>query len=281
MLILIAIYCLAFSWPFMKGKSLKARWKGTRASHAEKLLLQFRHLILNHRDSIEIEKYKFYSSLAQNLISYRRELGSPLVSVLVELREGLRKDIRFEKKLSQSYYSGLGQMLMIILTTWSFVFISFQLAELRVTSTKLWMIFGLQLIGLLFYHFSTNYFKQLKFDFYQHYFNCLYHLQSLISIGASPTKALKAAKIGQLFELEKLPIIDHRLEQALELWRESGAPIREELGEILDETWFNLEQSFDSFSNSILLIRFVAIVCFFLSAYFFYLMEILGDMLVL
>ena len=152
--------------------------------------------------SIELPQYKFYTALAGRVLEYGRRYGTPLRSVLLELREALGKDLQFESKIKKELWGGFAQFALIALVTWIFVFLSASLLELKLSFKISLVMIALQGGGFVFYYLLFRFLRLRLFSIFAPLFSSYYTLLILSEAGLSVRLSLQESGILSLLSFK-------------------------------------------------------------------------------
>ena len=226
--------------------------------------------------TITLPRYKFYTDLILKLLDYGRRFGAPIKKLLREIRSGLARDERFDRKLGREFWGGIIQLCLITFITWLFIYMSVLLVKAPLNYLFLFLIILLQLSGFIFYISFFKWWRHKLFAPLSHYFGSLYILRSLSEVGVAMRSCLAEAAIDQLLQrdVKLLKYVNKHLRQVVNDWQKKGSPIRQELAELVEELWFLQEQQFVAFNKRLVALKFSILICFFLSAYFLYLFSL-------
>ena len=226
--------------------------------------------------SIELPRYKFYTTLLFELLQVHRKLGISLKQILPELRQNLIKDLHFEKKMMSSILGGNLQFLVITITTWGFIFLSSALAELPLDYLILLIILGIQIFAILFFNGVLSQMKKRIFVKFNQSIESLYLFVSLVEIGIPIGQVLAESKVldSDLGKHKKFSQVNNRLETLINRWKDNGISPKMESAEIIKEVWHLKEENFEAFIKQVDTLKFIVLAGFFLPAYFFYLYSI-------
>ena len=145
--------------------------------------------------SIDLPRYKFYTTLLFDLLQVHRKLGISLKQILPELRQNLIKDLQFEGKMISSLVGGNLQFLVITITTWGFIFLSSALAELPLDFFTLFIILCMQITAIVVFNGVLSLLKKHIFDKFNQTIESLYLFVSLVEIGLPVSQVLAESKV--------------------------------------------------------------------------------------
>lgn len=223
-----------------------------------------------------IPKYKFYTSLLEQLFLAHRTLGIGIKKCFPEIRSALIRDLQFEKKLLDELISGFLQILVIGATTWSFVFLSSHIADIPLSKKTLYAMLALQMGGIFLFLAMVKKLKKKTFFKFSKAIEELYLFRSLIEIGLPLNDILKRSQIltGSFMSFKLFMKLSERLKKLVERLKETGMSPRDETQEIILEIWHLQEEKFHQFTKIVQILKFSILVFFFLPAYFLYLYSI-------
>ena len=226
--------------------------------------------------TVFIPRFKFYTSLLIDLIEAHRKVGVSLRLILPELRENLIKELQFEKKLLSLVVGGNLQFLIVVITTWSFIMLSSQLADLPLRGTNLVIIGIVQVTAFIAYNFSFLRLKTLGLSRYSQALEQLYFFNGMVEVGLPVNQVLNDSEVlvGALSKHKTFSHCFERLFNLVHRWKENGLSPKAETGEIIREIWHLKEIGYQRFLKHLEVLKFIILAFFFLPAYFFYLYSI-------
>ena len=226
--------------------------------------------------AVELPRFKFYTTLIFDLLEVHRKLGVSLKQILPEMRINLMKELRFERKLLSQAFGGNLQFSVVTLTTWCFVFLSSQLAELPLNFSILLLIGCIQFLAFLVFNFSFLKLRNHSLHKFSQALEELYLFNGMVEVGRPLNHVLSESGIlyGQLFKHKQFLAFSERLHNLVNRWKESGLSPRIEVQEIIQEVWHEKERQYERFLKHLDLLKFCVLAFFFLPAYFFYLYSI-------
>ncbi|MBC7714897.1 MAG: hypothetical protein H7177_16235 [Rhizobacter sp.] len=226
--------------------------------------------------SMELPRYKFYTTLLFDLLQVHRKLGISLKQILPELRQNLIKDLQFESKMLSNVMGGNLQFFVITMTTWGFIFLSSALAELPLNFGFLFLILVIQSAAIFVFNFILSQMKKRIFTKFNHSIESLYLFVSLVEIGLPVSQVLSESKVleGDLMKHKKFSQLAGRLEALIGRWKDNGISPKIETGEVIKEIWHIKEVAFLEFLKQVEVLKFIVLALFFLPAYFIYLYSI-------
>ncbi|OFZ72010.1 MAG: hypothetical protein A2451_10650 [Bdellovibrionales bacterium RIFOXYC2_FULL_39_8] len=232
----------------------------------------------------DIPQYKFYTDILKKLIYYAKLYGGNFKESLSQLKKGVIKDIQFERALRKEVEGAYLQFFFISLITWFFVYMVGQSVEVKLSMLSKIFMLAMQLSGALFFALFYQRLQQLTFAPFWKFFNTIFIFQSLIGVGLSQKEIIHHAESSALTEDQRqrkfLSYLVLRLESLIFNWQRSGQPIGTELAEIQEELWFNVGQESIQFLKKLNIIKFLVVVLFYLSTYFFYLANLFSAFLI-
>lgn len=230
--------------------------------------------LINQEKSIP--KFKFYTNLLLKLLATNRQEGIAIRKLIPELRNGVQRDIQFEKKISKVIIGGNFQFAVIALATWGFVFFSQQLVDIKLDTNLGLLMLALQIMGFLFLNLMTSWLKKEKFQPYSSAFEEIYLFKSLIEVRMPIKQILLESNImnGSLVNSKVFSSIKKRIVYSVERWKTSGISPKDESEELIKEIWYSQEEQFVDFIKKIEILKFIIMALLFLPAYFIYLAAI-------
>lgn len=224
----------------------------------------------------ELPKFKFYTTLLADLLEAHRKLGVSLKTILPELRGNLIKELQFEKKILNLVFGGNLQFLVVVLTTWSFIFLSSQLADLSLSFVNLFIIGSVQLMALILFNVCFMRLRERGLKKYSVALEQLYLFTGMVEVGLPVNFVLGQSNVlnGEIGRHKGFGQCYERLFNLVNRWKEQGLSPKTETQEIINEIWHLKEEGYDRFIKHLDLLKFTILAFFFLPAYFFYLYSI-------
>lgn len=223
-----------------------------------------------------LPRYKFYTSLLEQLFETHRRLGIGIKKFIPEIRSGLIRDLQFEKKVLDELLSGLLQFLVIAATTWSFVFLSSSIVQIPLSKSIIFFMLVLQLSGIAVFFQLVKKVKHKSFTRFSKAIEELYLFSTLLEIGLPLNEILLRSGIlqGNLVSFKIFENLADRMKKLVARLKETGLSPRDEAQEIIREIWHLQEENFQKFTKIVQVLKFSVLAFFFLPAYFLYLYSI-------
>ncbi len=226
--------------------------------------------------TVAVPKFKFYTTLLIDLIEAHRKVGVSLKLILPELRENLIKELQFEKRLLGLVVGGNLQFLIVVITTWGFIALSSQLAEIPLRLNNLITIAIVQLLAFLVFNLSFLKMRARGLERYSQGLEQLYFFNGMVEVGLPVNQVLGESGVldGALSKHKTFSHCFLRLYNLVNRWKENGLSPKFETQEIIREIWHLKEIGYQRFLKHLELLKFIILAFFFLPAYFFYLYSI-------
>lgn len=223
-----------------------------------------------------LPKYKFYTSLLEQLFETHRRQGIGIKKFIPEIRAALIRDLQFEKKILDEIVSGFFQFLVIAVTTWSFVFLSSSLVHIPLSKSIVAFMVALQLSGLVVFFLLVKNVKNKTFSKFSKAIEELYLFSTLLEIGLPLNDILSRSGIlqGSFVSFKLFENLSERMKKLIVRLKETGLSLRDEMQEIVRETWHLQDENFQKFTKIVQILKFSILAFFFLPAYFLYLYSI-------
>ncbi|MFT6632955.1 MAG: hypothetical protein ACJAS4_002923 [Bacteriovoracaceae bacterium] len=209
-----------------------------------------------------VPKYKFFSSIVEKLITYRRSYGADIRPALREIRGAARKDYSANKRLNEELLGFIVQYSIIAAFTWIFILNVSGTLDIKFSGQSLillgvWQLFGL-IVGIIIYHFSIRYF----FDPFSNYFFTAYTFRSLITISRPISEISKLANISMLNNNKDLRVIKTRLLGLVQNIKVVGVVPLDEFDQIILELWDSYEVKLGKFKSMLAGLKLLLILLF-------------------
>lgn len=224
----------------------------------------------------ELPQYKFYTQLVYKFIQYCRRFGIPFNKIIINLRDGVVADHRFERKLAQEFRGGVFQFAFIAVVTWIFIYFASTLLNINPPKIFLIIIASLHLSGVLIFVILLRYLRLKIFGDFETFFHGLYTFQALSSIGLPLATIIAESDFDKIYEIKncKFHHVKDRLQRLIIGLQQSGSPVEEEIRQLIGESWFLQEQGFEEFKNKQTGCKFLVITLFYLSSYFIFILSL-------
>lgn len=229
----------------------------------------------------EIPRFKFYSDLASSALTHARSYGSFPREILWEWREGINKEVQFEKKWAGLRNGGWAQFGLFALITWSFVCLTAQTLSSPFSVELLLLVSGLQLTGLLLYWPLMMWLSSTRLEGFGVLLESLYVLRSLSGAGLSAQSVLQKAKVEGIEGIKnsRLREIKKRVQDITQMYQQKGVPLTKETQLLLQEVWFIREEVLQQIIKSIDHIKLAILLVFFGGAYFVFILGLIQQLL--
>ena len=230
--------------------------------------------IINQKNPLP--RFKFYTGLIERLLEAQRLEGISFKKLIPELRLGIQKEMQFEKKVMKEILGGNLQFIIIVFTTWSFIFFSQALIAVKINNLIIFFILLLQVLGFILFNFLAKWLKKKQFANYSNAFREIYLFQSLVEVRMPIQTILQESQIasGVLVTHPRFHLLARRIIHSVERWRSTGLSPKEESIELTKEIWHQEEEDFLDFIKNLQILKFILMALLFLPAYFLYLASI-------
>ena len=233
---------------------------------------------------VTLPKYKFYTEVVELLLSLARRMGGNYQDSLLFLREGLKGDRQFEKKLRESVLGIWLQMILMMILTWTFILTALALTEVRIGFPKLFLIVLWQSLGLTSLPFLLKHFRKKFFEDIGKLWRMLFVLNSLNKVPLSRTEIFTLAGVQELKNIQQKSIqhIVEKLKDTCQQAMKNGGSYSQEVTGLMDELRFQEKWHFELFEKRMTVIKLMLLAVFFLPSYlvfiFLLLREVMGQM---
>jgi hypothetical protein len=230
-----------------------------------------------------LPSYKFYSEVVEILLSLARKMGGSYQDSIIFLREGLQADRQFEKKLKEMIMGTWIQMIMMVLLTWGFILGALNLVEVKVATSKLFLIAGWQGLGMSFLPFMIAFYRKRFFADIGKLWKMFYVLRSLTKVPLSRTEILTLAGVGEIKTIKQksLTHIVDKLKETCQKALQMGGSYEEDILGLMAELRFQEKWHFELFEKRLMVIKLALMSIFFLPSYLAFIFLLLGDLLTL
>mgnify|MGYP003672101902 CR=1 FL=1 len=225
--------------------------------------------------------YKFYGNFLREVQKLTKLYGSTPKASLDRIKKPLLQDIRFETKLREIRFSGLGQFVAMALMTWTFMVVSRLILERPFELPLLFSILFIQTVGLITFLQIESFKRKKAFHGFDLAYEGLVTLQALLPLGISTKDKQEKSGVDQFLSLKTknldLDRVRRNLAQSLAQWRDFGRPIEDIIEELVDDVRFAQEIAQAKLLKQMHAIKFLIAALFFLSAYLLDLMAMVNS----
>jgi len=211
-------------------------------------------------------KYKFFTDLLLNILLLHRSLGTPLKKYMLEIRTAMQRDIRCEKKIYYEKQKTLLQSVFLMILMFCFIYVYKSELNIQISNKVTFIILFSQLAGVYVVNIIYNKIKYIYFNDYSIFFEVLYKLKVKMEVGGSIQSILLNSNLNLAYQLKSKTLSSQiiRLHKLIESWRHTGESISVEIEELITEVNHLFNDSLDKFLESIVFVRFLSLLLFFL-----------------
>jgi len=235
------------------------------------------------KDLGHLPVYKFYTEVVEVLLNLARRMGGNYQDSLLFLREGLQVDRQFEKKIKEATMGMWLQMGLMMILTWTFILGALSLVDVKISLSKLFLIFLWQAIGLICMPFIISSLRKKYFGDIGKLWKMLFVLKSLVKVPLSRTEILTIAGIQELVQIKQksLSIIVHKLKETCHQSLKLGTSYEDDVKYLMEELRFQEKWHFELFEKRLLVLKLGLLSIFFLPSYLAFIFLLLGDLMAL
>ena len=235
------------------------------------------------KDLGQLPAYKFYTEVVEVLLNLARRMGGNYQDSLLFLREGLQVDRQFEKKIKEATLGMWLQMGLMMVLTWTFIFGALSLVDIKISLSKLVLIFLWQATGLICMPFIMSFLRKKYFGDIGKLWKMLFVLKSLVKVPLSRTEILTIAGIQELARIKQksLLTIVYKLKETCHQTLKLGTSYEEDVKYLMEELRFQEKWHFELFEKRLLVLKLVLLSIFFLPSYLAFIFFLLGDLMAL
>jgi hypothetical protein len=218
-----------------------------------------------------LPQYKVFTGLVQDALGLVRFYGLSPKGIFGELRHILQEDLKRERRLQKKRRESYGQMFLMGLFIWPFVFLTQYVLEVQVEFFFLGVMLVMQALGLILFIVVLGKGELVIFKGVTELTHSLYTLRGLVTCGVARARCLQQAKIEETLRLDLASHWDtlrEGLAQTLSQWSEGGYSPGENLRELCDEMWFVYEERMDLYDKYSYSVRLAVLAGFFLPTLF-------------
>lgn len=234
-------------------------------------------------DPGKLPRYKFYTEVVEVLLQLARKMGGSYQEAILFLREGLQVDRQFEKKIREATLGMWLQMALMMALTWTFIFSALSLVDVKVSPSKLILIFLWQAAGLSVLPFLLKYFRQKYFGDIGKIWKMLFVLRSLVKVPLSRTEVLTIAGVQELNSIKQKSLLTlvTKLKETCQKTLKVGTSYEEDVKYLMEELRFQEKWHFELFEKRLTVIKLALLSVFFLPSYLAFIFLLLGDLMAL
>lgn len=229
----------------------------------------------------EIPQYKFFGKLAEVALTHARNYGSFPREILWEWREGLNREIQFERKWSSLRNGGWAQFGIFMMITWAFILLTAETLGRPFSSQLLILVFGLQLTGLFIFLPLMMWLESIHMEGFSVLMESLYSLRSLSGAGLASQQVIKSSRIDNVNEIKNKSLVQLKLRllEVTQMYLQKGIPLVKECQLLLQEIWFIREESLGKVTKSVEHLKLAILIVFFGGAYFVFILGLIHQLL--
>ncbi len=222
-----------------------------------------------------LPEYKFYTSTVLTLIADSKKRGIRIGKYLRQLKELIKIEVHFDRKLKNELISGPIQFLAISLATWSFIYFSNQMMEIKLSKLHYFCILFLQLCGLFTYYFSIKKLELRMFKIFESSLKSILLFQSYHEVGYPVNELLNYSKINSssFFTDNFFGELKESFLQSFERLKNSGKSMKDDLESIRTCIFDMREDRLIKFYKNVGMIKFLHLCFLYLPAYFIYILS--------
>jgi hypothetical protein len=265
-LLFLSLWSIVFIWiklrlnPFIYLKSI-------RNKQQQGIALVTYLIRSDYQQNSDIPKYKFFSSLVEELIRARKLYGCEIESIILEIRKYLRIDIKESKKIKESVFGGAFQYIVISIFTWGFIYATYKLIHIQINFLDKVALICFQVFGLILYYTLAQVIERKSFNILNSYFFSIYNFRSLFSISRPISEIISIVKIDSLPDCKDLSHIKERMFILITELKEKGRLNTEDLNQMIYETWDCFEIKLERFQKLILTLKLLSMAMFVLPSF--------------
>ncbi len=236
---------------------------------------------LNQEESFKLPNYKFYTSLIEIILNFSRTYGGRYKDIFLILREALRFDSQFEKRLKDIILGTYFQIIVISILTWGFIFLVWYLTRIRLSFGQHLFLIVWQFIGVsLIPYFSSSLRKKYFSDIGQ-LWHVLFSLYSLQFLPIPRTEVFKLSGVQNLKKIKQKSVghIVEKIHVICEEATKKGQNYEEDLKLAMDELRFTEKWHCELFEKRMVILKLVILSLFFLPSYLMFIFFILGHLM--
>lgn len=227
-----------------------------------------------------LPRYKFYSDVIEQLLSVARKIGGSYSDSFLFLREGLREDLQFEKKIKEVKTGLWLQILLMFLITWGFIFFALHITKSDVSMKGLAFILLWELVGVFLIPLCLRFFRKKYFQDIGEIWKMTFILKSLSRTPLARSEVFTLAGMNKIEEIQNknlLPILD-KLRSLCKECLKQGKSYEEDLKNIMEELRFTENWHFSLFEKRLMALKITVLGVFFLPSYLSFIFLLVGSL---
>lgn len=274
----MAYFLLDKELPKLSLRALNHKASQKNGLQLYKQLQSLNRFYLARGSKIELTNYKFFTSMAEELlISYRKD-GVDIFGHTGQMRKNLNLDLKYEKKLSELIGGAFIEMGIIAMLGVCFQVFAKLFAGINNGFETTFLVLGWQLLGVLSFHLSQKWLRRHIFEPFYSYMKAANFLDISLLLGRPVNLINKRVTPQSLPEDMDLSHLKNRAISILENIKRYGIYDREQSRELVDECWYSYEQKLDKFCSQCKALKLGIIAAFFLTSYLFLFYDLVSSM---
>lgn len=228
-----------------------------------------------------LPRYKFYSDLIELILKYARTYGGKYQDSFLLIKDSVRSDMQFEKKMKELILSNLMQMLMILLITWGFIFSVQNFGNVHVSKLSLAFVGLWQFLGMMILPLGITYYRKIFFQDIAVLWKFYYSLNCLIHIPFSRSELFNISGIQSLKKIKQKSLhflVNKSFVMGQDVLKK-GSPFEERLQSLMQELKFIEKWHFELFEKRLGVIKLVILGAFLLPSYLLFIFFILQHLM--
>lgn len=222
--------------------------------------------------SIQLPRYKFYSSVVEILLELARKKGGRFNEGLLHLREGLIGDIQSEKRIKELLQGVWIQMILMFLMTWVFILSSLFMTKIKISIFTLTGIFSWQMLATIVLLFVLKGLRNYYFTDIGKLWKILHILKSLGHVPLARSEIYQIAGLSDLnsFTQKNLFPLSEKLQDTCKEALRIGGNYLDEINSLMEELRFQEKWHFELFEKRLSALKLALLTIFFLPSYLFF-----------
>lgn len=224
---------------------------------------------------ISLPEYKFYTDTVLTLISDSKKRGIKIGKYLRQLKELVKIEIHFDRKLKNELIGGPVQFFAISIATWAFIYFSNQMMEIRLSKFHYLSIITLQLSGFFTYYFLIKKLELKMFKIFESSLKSILLFQSYHEVGYPVNELLNHSNISSssFFTDTYFSDLKDSFLESFDRLKISGKSMNDDLDSIRVCVFDMREDRLVKFYKKVELIKFLHLGFLYLPAYFIYILS--------
>ncbi len=216
--------------------------------------------------------YKYFTRLLTKLLLLMKERGGDVDAFISQSKKIIASDVEWEKKVEKEIKSALLQMFSMSFFILAFVLLSDTILEIKKNKQLYFFILALHGAGLMLFIFILGRFRRRWIDPIGKLIETHYFFKMSLESGMGLSEALDVSNVQHtaFSNQQKYQSLFSFFNLSIEHLKNKGESPLANCQMIIDSLWFEASESLEKLKKATSFLKFLILVCFFLSSYFLY-----------